>query len=477
MLIAPIVKYCCYKIPGFFESMFGPENVGKLSKILFPLSWLAQKGWLVIKKVGKFFYEMPLIQAIVHKVWSTTEWFLRFIYNNALLINLSFLCFQILKTFFCIYFMGPKLGIHSLKEWLKSQTVLLESNRWVQIFITIFENSLECLFTGGTIPILGRLWSCVKLVGNLLAGVLHLPLSMINSISGILHAIIPVSDVNHIFWNQENLREEALKIFNLDWDIVLSILPLLLPKIIRLFLGFLPIPPYLWRPIDKGLALISGGYQIMNAFGFLVRFSIDAVSTVWNCINFSGNCCFPRLWKEQNIRFEEISKLSTFAKISEAPKQLLSYLGQYLPSDERAKIRLGYSGVQIDGMNIYLYTLNPIYLRKFFSHYSTGSSTKKPKYLRRLYQSTNFCKKGQIFYSVSANEIEKQIPLAVKQICLRKKDCYRYIIFDHLPKKLQYALFSLNMDLLDNADSSDIRQTCDFLGIKQKIEIINPLNT
>ena len=482
-VLGPIIRFLSNTITGFFETVFGVETVGTLSKIFFPVSWLASKGWLIVKKVGSFFYNMSLIQMIIEKVWNTGSWYMKFVYKNAFLINIVIYGLRIIRILFCIYFFGPQVGIKFIEDWLNKQAVLLQLGDWAKQFISIVKQLVTCISTilsgnawralydclwGGLSTILGTGWTLLQTVWT--------------TIRTSVAQLIPIAGFDAIFQTAAEVRAAGIDLLSLDWDIVFMGLRIFLPRLIRIVLPFLPIFPILVTPVNFGIKLMDSYFQILNCYGTVVTFFTETVWEIWNCINWSGNCCFPKGWKDQygdlekkeadakkkqeeeearrkkEKEEEEVRKTEKTAKEAKEWKEasLLGKVGLFVRSDERAKTILFNPKITVNGLNIYLYEINNSYIEKICKQ----NLCPFPTWYTKIQKDESWLHAGEQFFSVSAQEVEKRYPTAVhtyyfnkkpktrkKQTKNEKKESFKFLFFDKLPIETQEMLKYLNYSL------------------------------
>jgi hypothetical protein len=253
------------------------------------------------------------------------------------------------------------------------------------------------------------------------------------------------------------LRQEAMGLLSLDWTVFMNALPLLLPNMLIRMMDFLPIPAFLVSPLKNGVQFVTSISNYHKFFTYYLSLLWDILTTLWYCFRGSGECCYPSVLKEKYKAAKEREAKGVDIGVGQRLSNAFGTLGRQftsLFSDERVKRHLFSTGLILDGLEVHMYVLRP----DFLSQLQLEKSKTLPKWIREMQAHPRFWRE-QVFYGVSAQEVEKIHPEAVCSYCFTQKKmkrskhlprCTKYILYSKLPHKLRRTLDQMNYDLYEN---------------------------
>lgn len=251
----------------------------------------------------------------------------------------------------------------------------------------------------------------------------------------------------------EALRGEAMAYLSLDWEVFKKAMPIILPRLLSLLMNLIPLPPFLINWAQGGMRLISKAINYYTFYHNYVHVLIDLITTFWYCYRGAGDCCYPQDYKDRWSAAVEKKAKGQTKGFAESIGDTLNMAGRRvfgaLLSDERVKVEMMSTDIVVSKIRIRLYSLRPDFLERL----QLKHTKPLPKWIREMKNDASFWS-HQLFFGVSAQEVQKYFPKAVKQYCLstRRKyqnqpRCVKYILISRLPQNLKYALQVLNDNL------------------------------
>lgn len=420
-ILTPILEYLFLKVDGLFDAIFGTGFIARFTKKV-----AKGLGWLI------------------KKIFHSVAYLTKFIWNNPFFLNLAIYILNILKIIWCVWYQGPSVGLESLGAWAAKQwTYQAGSGTW-KALIALSVDIAKCT--------IGNLWSCIqtsmqwffKVVWRLSPSIL----SNLTSVYGFEFMTygIPGFLENLFGPHSTALRKEAAGYAKLDWPLFYAALPLLLPKLLQILLQIIPIPKSMVKvhQVKKNiLELLPYVAAVQLYLNNYIGFLWNILTTIWYCARGSKECCFPSTLKEKY----------SIAIAEEKVTQKKGYFNRALEamwSDDRIKQHLNTTNFEVNGLRIHMYMLRSDFLQQL----GLEKSITLPKWIRNVKQHQAFWNR-QVFFGVSAQEVQKKYPEAVQSYCFATKTkkkqrlprCIKYILLSKLPTSLQQALDKMNHDL------------------------------
>jgi hypothetical protein len=455
-ILTPIFSYLFQTVGGLFEAIFGDGFIARLGKTIGKTigkiySYVSSAVSYIASGVKKVIQVSPTVSWVIRKIYSSAKFLTKFIWNNPMFLNCAIFIIKAIQIILCVWWQGPKVGIETLSSWLETQWAWKTGKHTWTALVTLAKAIAQC----GSVWLGGSLMDCITAAGTSFGKTLFnftdVVVDGIATATGLKFVAGAIKDSFNMLIGKEieALRGEAMAYLSLDWEMFKKALPILLPRLLMVITNFLPLPAFLINWTQKGMNLINRGVAYYTFYHNYVHLLVEVFIVFWNCYRGSGDCCYPQSYKDryaEAIRRKEAGETKDFEErvgdtFSMLGRRISGAIGSLI-SDERVKYEIMTTDLIVDHLSIKLYSLRPDFLHQL----GLAKGKKLPKWIRDMQCDRGFWE-HQLFFSVSAQELERHYPLAVKQYCFTKSQCVRYILLSALPPNLRRTLFRLNHDL------------------------------